>query len=196
MKFALISPFPPLRGGISKETETIYDYFNNNGHEVKVINFKRLYPNFLFPGKSQYLNNDLYKNDKNIITLLDSVNPFTWRKVSKYIIDNKINRVIFRYWHPFFILSYLFIIKEIRKNKKNVKIFCICDNIYPHSYFPLSKLLIKYFLNNIDKFFVMSENTYIQIKKYVDHTKIKKIFLPTKENFGPILEQKFCPRPF
>ena len=29
MKFALISPFPPLRGGISKETETIYDYFNN-----------------------------------------------------------------------------------------------------------------------------------------------------------------------
>ena len=192
MKFALISPFPPLRGGISKETETIYDYFNNNGHEVKVINFKRLYPNFLFPGKSQYLNNDLYKNDKNIITLLDSVNPFTWRKVSKYIIDNKINRVIFRYWHPFFILSYLFIIKEIRKNKKNVKIFCICDNIYPHSYFPLSKLLIKYFLNSIDKFFVMSENTYIQIKKYVDHTKIKKIFLPTKENFGPILEQKFC----
>ena len=42
----------------------------------------------MFPGKSQYLNNDLYKNDKNIITLLDSVNPFTWRKVSKYIIDN------------------------------------------------------------------------------------------------------------
>ena len=71
MKFAFISPFPPLRGGISKETETIYNYFNNNGHEVKVINFKRLYPQFLFPGKSQYINNILYNNDKNIITLLD-----------------------------------------------------------------------------------------------------------------------------
>ena len=106
MKFALISPFPPLRGGISKETETIYNYFNNNGHEVKVINFKRLYPQFLFPGKSQYINNILYNNDKNIITLLDSVNPFTWSKVSKYILDNKIDKVIFRYWHPFFIFSF------------------------------------------------------------------------------------------
>ena len=34
MKFAFISPFPPLRGGISKETETIYNYFNNNGHNI------------------------------------------------------------------------------------------------------------------------------------------------------------------
>ena len=190
MKFALISPFPPLRGGISKETETIYNYFNNNGHEIKVINFKRLYPQFLFPGKNQYNNNNLYNDDENIIKNLDSINPLTWNKVSKYILENKINKVIFRYWHPFFIPAYYYIIKRIRKNNENIKIFCICDNIYPHNYFPFSKLMIKFFLKSIDKFFVMSDNTFNQIKKFVPIKNIKQIFLPLKESFGPALDQK------
>ena len=40
MKIAIISPFPPFRGGISKETETIYNSLKKE-HEVKIINFKR-----------------------------------------------------------------------------------------------------------------------------------------------------------
>ena len=189
MKFAFISPFPPLRGGISKETETIYNYLIKNNHEVKVINFKRLYPSFLFPGKNQYIKENNYQNDQNIITLLDSINPLTWNKVSNYILKNKINKIIFRYWHPFFIIPYIFIIKKIRKKNNKIKIFCICDNVYPHKYFPLSKLLIKWFFKKIDKFFVMSDNTFEQIKTYVNVKDIKKIFLPLKENFGPALEK-------
>ena len=189
MKFAFISPFPPLRGGISKETETIYNYLIKNNHEVKVINFKRLYPSFLFPGKNQYIKENNYQNDQNIITLLDSINPLTWNKVSNYILKNKINKIIFRYWHPFFIIPYIFIINKIRKKNNKIKIFCICDNVYPHKYFPLSKLLIKWFLKKIDKFFVMSDNTFEQIKTYVNVKDIKKIFLPLKENFGPALEK-------
>jgi len=192
MKLALISPFPPLRGGISKETETIYNYFNNNGHEIKVINYKRLYPQFLFPGKSQYINNKLYNSDENIVKILDSINPFTWNEVSKYILENKIDKVIFRYWHPFFIPAFHFIIKKIRKNNNNIKIFCICDNIYPHNYFPFSKTLIKLFLKNVDKYFVMSDNTFNQIKEFSQVKDIKKIFLPLKESFGPALNQKMC----
>ena len=173
MKFALISPFPPLRGGISKETETIYNYFNINGHDIKVINFKRLYPQFLFPGKTQFSNIDLYHNDKNIIKTLDTINPFTWNKVSKYIIENKIDKILFRYWHPFFIPTFLYIIKIIRKNNSNVKIFCICDNIYPHNYFPFSKTFIRFFLKNVDKYFVMSDNTFTQIKEFSPVKNIK-----------------------
>ena len=192
MKLVLISPFPPLRGGISKETETIYDYFNSNGYEIKVINFKRLYPQFLFPGKSQYIINKSYKDDDNIVTILDSINPFTWIKVSEYILKNKIDKVVFRYWHPFFIPAYYFISKKIRKNNAKIKISCIFDNIYPHSYFPFSNFLINFFLKSIDKYFVMSDNTFNQLKRNVSIDDIKQIFLPLKENFGPALNQKAC----
>ena len=69
MKLIFISPFPPLRGGISKETETIYNFFKKN-HQVNVISYKKLYPKLFFPGKTQYLNENKYKDNKDIVSLI------------------------------------------------------------------------------------------------------------------------------
>ena len=58
MKIALITPFPPYRGGIAKHSENLYKELASIV-DIKVYNFKRQYPNFLFPGKIQY-------QDKNV----------------------------------------------------------------------------------------------------------------------------------
>ena len=42
MNFVIISPFPPYRGGISKETEVLYNNLIYHEHKVKIINFKIL----------------------------------------------------------------------------------------------------------------------------------------------------------
>ena len=39
MKLAIISPFPPYRGGISKETEVLYNSLKKK-HSVTIYNFK------------------------------------------------------------------------------------------------------------------------------------------------------------
>jgi len=189
MKLILISPFPPLRGGISKETETIYNFFKKN-HQLKVINFIKLYPNIFFPGKSQYLNENKYVNDKDIVSLLDSINPLSWVKASNYILKSNIKTIIIRYWHPFFIPMYLFIINRVKRKNPNIKVNYICDNVISHEKFPFSKLLVKIFLNKADKCFLMSDNTINQIEKYIPLHKTKKIFLPIKNNFGPLLNKK------
>ena len=188
MKILFISPFPPLRGGISKETETLYDFMQNK-YDVHVVSYKRLYPDFLFPGKSQFLDKNKYHNDENVINLLDSINPFTWNKTCKYIIDNKFQNIFVRYWHPFFIPLFLFIFRKIKLANKNIKFYCIADNIMPHDYFPLSKFLIKHFFNYIDKCFVMSDNTFHQANNYLETENIKKVFLPIKNNFGYLIDQ-------
>ena len=56
MKIAFITPFPPYRGGISKHSENLYLQLKKN-NSIKVFNFKKQYPYFLFPGKTQYLEN-------------------------------------------------------------------------------------------------------------------------------------------
>ena len=48
MKIAFITPFPPYRGGISKHSENLYSSFINHV-DIKIFNFKRQYPSFLFP---------------------------------------------------------------------------------------------------------------------------------------------------
>ncbi len=188
MKILFISPFPPLRGGISKETETLYEFMRKKNN-VHVISYKRLYPDFLFPGKSQFLNQNKFIKDKNIISLIDSINPLTWRDTVKYIIDNKFQNIYVRYWHPFFIPLFLYIFRKIKLADNNIKIFCIADNIMPHDYFPFSNLLVKKLFNYIDKCFVMSDNTYQQASNFLKKENIKKVFLPIKNNFGQLLNQ-------
>ena len=57
MQIALISVAPPYRGGISKHTSILVEKLSQN-HSVDVINYSRQYPDFLFPGKTQFLDDN------------------------------------------------------------------------------------------------------------------------------------------
>ena len=181
MKIIIISPFYPLRGGIANETQVIYEKLKVE-HDVKIINFKRLYPNILFPGKSQYVSN--YKKspneDKTVFNKIDSINPFTWIKTSNFILKNNVNTVIFRYWHPFFIPAYYTIAKNLKNKNKKIKIYAICDNIYSHEKFFFIKYLSRNFFKIFDQLFTMSDNTTNQLKEYIDSSKIKTLPLLSK----------------
>ena len=86
MKIAFITPFPPYRGGISKHSENIYNELKKN-HQIDVFNFKRQYPDFLFPGKTQYLKDN--EKEYNSSRIIDSINPLSWKKTSLEIVKGK-----------------------------------------------------------------------------------------------------------
>ena len=188
MKLAIISPFAPYRGGIAKETEVIYKYLKKN-NEAKIINFSRQYPSLLFPGSNQYIGNEVneYKND--VIRLIDTINPFSWKKTANYLLKNKYKNIIFRYWHPFFIPAYNSIAKYLLKNNNNIKLYCICDNIYPHERFILDEALINLFFKKIHYFYVMSNKTYNELNKFINKSRIKKIYLPINTKLGPLIDK-------
>ena len=56
MKIVIVGTFPPFRGGISNFYQTLYEKLSY-GHDVTAINFSLQYPSILFPGKSQFDNN-------------------------------------------------------------------------------------------------------------------------------------------
>ena len=189
MKIAIISPYPPIKGGISKETEIIYSNIKDT-YDVSIISFNRLYPKFLYPSETQY-DHSININDNNIKYDIDILNPITWNKVARYIIKNKFTHVIFRYWNPFFIPLYLFINWKIKGRQSNIKISCICDNIYPHESFFLEKYFIKKFFLNIDNFLVMSSESEDKLRSLINpKTKIVKSFLPLKENINLKISKK------
>ena len=84
MKIAIITPYPPIKGGISKESEIIYTNVRNK-YEVSILSFSRLYPKFLYPSDSQY-DFSVKIDDKNIKYYIDILNPISWFKVSNYIL--------------------------------------------------------------------------------------------------------------
>ena len=187
MKIALITPFPPYRGGISSHSKNLYDNLSLE-NEVVVYNFSRQYPDFLFPGKTQYDNSSITAKDSNIIRMLDSISPLSWKKVSNSIIKNKFDRVIFRFWNPFFILCYISIIKRLKTYSKDIKIYSICDNITPHEKFIFQNFFIKLFLNKLDGIIVMSDAVEGELLNLDKSYHYKKIFLPIINNLGNSLD--------
>ena len=75
MKIALITPFPPYRGGISKHSDNLYKELLKTT-DVTILNFRRQYPSFIFPGKNQYLLETTNCKNENILRIIDSITSF------------------------------------------------------------------------------------------------------------------------
>ena len=177
MKIAFITPFPPYRGGISKHSENLYNSFINHA-DVKIFNFKRQYPNFLFPGKTQY-RTDTDNSDKlNSQRTIDSINPISWSSTANKINEEKFDVLLIRYWHPFFIPCYNFICKRIKSSKNKTLIYAICDNILPHESYTFQKSFINSFLSKLDGAIVMSDNVENELVALNRKIKVDKVFLP------------------
>lgn len=171
---SFVSVFPPYRGGISNFSDYLYRHLNKKT-DVTPINFKVLYPDFLFPGATQYLESDaaIYSERK-----LHSYNPFNWNKTAAQITDSNPDVLLFSFWHPFFIPAFNHIIKKVKKQNPQIQVCTVAHNVKPHENFPFSKKLLTSFFSKNDLVIVLSEQTKIEFNKLNILTSVIKIFHP------------------
>ncbi|MFC1568994.1 glycosyltransferase [bacterium] len=130
MRFVIVGPAYPIRGGIAQSVTQLYKTLCGSGHDVHVLSFKRLYPNFLFPGTTQFESGKpLYKLRSKAI--LDSINPLTWIHALIWLQTIRPTTLIFQYWMPFFVPCYVFL-TVLAKIFWGVQVLYICHNIIPH----------------------------------------------------------------
>ncbi len=178
----------PFRGGLAAYNERLASEFQKEGNKVTIYTFIIQYPNFLFPGKSQYASWESPEN-LNIQVKVNSINPLNWIKIGLEIKKLKPDIVIFKYWIPFMSPCFGSIARIVKKNKKT-KIITIVDNIIPHEKRPGDKFLTKYFCKSVDAFIAMSKSVIEEINIF-DNSKPKKYCPhPLFDNFGDIISKK------
>ena len=96
MRIALLSCFYPYRGGISQFNANLFQELGRK-HIVKAFNFTRQYPEFLFPGKTQYVTPDDEAVPTDSERLLDTVNPFSYLRTLKAIREWNPDLLVVRY---------------------------------------------------------------------------------------------------
>src|SRR5208337_1643425 len=101
MRIAYLSTFYPFRGGIAQFNASLYREFEKE-HDVKAFTFSRQYPNFLFPGKTQYVANDEKADHIPSIALLDSINPISYYTTARTIKKFNPDLLIMKFWMTFF----------------------------------------------------------------------------------------------
>ena len=76
MRIVILGSAYPLRGGgIASFNERLAQHYQQLGHEVDIYSFSLQYPNFLFPGKSQFSDEPAPKGLR-IFSKVNSINPF------------------------------------------------------------------------------------------------------------------------
>lgn len=172
----------PFRGGLAVYNERLAKAFQEEKISVKIHTFKLQYPNFLFPGKTQYADWNA-PTDLDIEVTVNSINPFNWIKVGKLIKKTKPDLLIIKYWLPFMAPCFGTIARIAKKNK-HTKVISILDNIIPHEKRPGDKLFSKYFSKAIDAFVGMSKSVLDDLNIF--DTKKPRSFCPHPlyDNFG------------
>lgn len=181
-KVVIIGPAYPLRGGLATYNERLARAFKEAGDEAEIVTFSLQYPDFLFPGQTQF-STDPAPQDLKIKALINSVNPLSWLKTGLYLKKQKPDIVIFRYWLPFMGPAFGTIARIISGNK-HTKILAITDNVIPHEKRPGDVIFTKYFLSACHGFITMSKSVLDDLKKFVPEKPAVYHPHPLYDNFG------------
>jgi glycosyltransferase involved in cell wall biosynthesis len=156
-KIVIIGPVYPYRGGNSTYISYVYDSLIEK-YDVKIINYKLLYPSFLFPGTTQYDKSGVMIKKVPSERVINSINPFTWYKAAYLIRKENPDLVVFDWWHPFFGPCHFTISSLLKLDKKfRNKIIFITENFLSHEAHYTDRLLTRLGLANSDAFVALSE---------------------------------------
>ncbi|PWH86663.1 glycosyltransferase [Brumimicrobium oceani] len=188
MNIVIIGPAYPYRGGLSAYNERLARAFEEAGHTVTIYTFSLQYPQFLFPGKSQFLE-EKPTYELNIKRAVNSVNPLNWLKVGNEIKKLKPDFIICKYWLPFMGPAFGTILRQAKKNK-HTKVISILDNIIPHESRIGDKPFTKYFVKPIDGFISMSKKVHNDLSLF--ETQKPRLISPHPifDNFGEMVTRE------
>lgn len=184
MKIIIIGTAYPYRGGLAAFNERLAREFVAEGHDVKMMTFTLQYPNFLFPGKTQY-SEENPPRDLCIERCIHSVNPFNWIKVGRQLKKEKADWVVFAYWMSFFAPCFGTIARLARR--PDTRMVALVHNMIPHEPTLLDKLFPRYFINGMDRFVALSASVADDIDRLDRHRKPKAVSPhPVYDNYGAL----------
>ena len=186
MKIPVLSCLYPYRGGISQFGERMLSELGKE-HEVRAFNFKRQYPSFLFPGKTQYVS----PGDKAPAflseRLLDSINPFSWSRTARAITEWGPDLVLVNWWMSFFGPSMGRVAGIL--TKKGIKVVGVLHNVVPHEPHFYDKPLTRYFLVACSGHVTLSNEVTRSLESFGEF-RIAQLFHPVYNHFGEPLPRQ------
>ncbi|MGB2895335.1 MAG: glycosyltransferase [Anaerolineales bacterium] len=188
MRLSIIGPVHPYRGGIAHFTAS---FANAAAAEnvVQVVSFSRLYPQFLYPGET-----DRDSSDHAIRfpaeEIIDTMNPVSWRRSAKLIVQHQPDMVIFQWWTTFLAPCFIGLRKYLRRNK--IPVFFQIHNVLPHEPKIFDPWLAKQVLKRADGFIVQTEHEKQRLLAILPDAadRIRICPHPVYDSFMPIQIQK------
>ncbi|HWB94956.1 MAG TPA: glycosyltransferase [Puia sp.] len=209
----IIGPGYPLRGGLATFDQRLAREFLAEGYDCRIYSFSLQYPEFLFPGTTQY-STDPPPEGLTILSRINSINPLNWLSVGRELRRLKPDLIVVRYWLPLMGPALGTILRRARKSDawkpvrrprqgaangpteggatgrtRHTRIIAITDNVIPHEKRPGDIAFTRYFLKSCDGYITMSEKVMKDLRRFQPVRPARQVAHPLYDNFGePIVQ--------
>jgi glycosyltransferase involved in cell wall biosynthesis len=178
----IIGPGHPLRGGLASFNQRLAREFIHEGYDCMIYSFSLQYPEFMFPGTTQY-SSEPAPEGLTIRSRINSVNPLNWLSVGRELRRLRPDIIVVRYWLPLMGPALGTILRQVRKNR-HTRIIAITDNVIPHEKRPGDKPFTRYFLKACDAYITMSEKVMKDLRSFEAVKPARQVLHPLYDSFG------------
>ncbi len=187
MRIAYLSTFYPFRGGIAQFNASVLREFQKAGHTADAYTFTTQYPNFLFPGETQFVKDGDIVDKIDAKRILNTANPLTWPGAATKIKKTEPDLLIMKYWMSYFGPSLGYVAGRM---SKNTKVITILDNVIPHEKKFFDAPFTRYFLKRNTGFVAMSDKVKNDLLYYLPEAKVSLLPHPLYDHFGEIADKE------
>ena len=153
IKIALIGPVTPFQSGVALYTTNLHEALQEVA-DVQTISFKRQYPMWLYPGKTDKVVDPENHLTADVDYSIDVYNPLTWRKTADAIIAKGCDLAILDWWTIFWQPGFSYIAHRLRKH--GIKTAFLCHNLYDHDAGGIKRKLSEKMLKQANAYILQS----------------------------------------
>ena len=179
MKFCVIGPTYPFRGGISHYTTLLVKHLRER-HQVVFYSYSRQYPHWLFPGSTMPDPSSSALKEP-CERILDPLNPLTWWQTARRIAADKPDVLLLQWWTPFWLPLLLTISLIVRRAR--IPILYLCHQLIEPDSSAFELLLARPALRLGDAFIVVSQKDFAVARRIIGDKPIRMGHIPIFDGF-------------
>jgi glycosyltransferase involved in cell wall biosynthesis len=157
MKIAVVGPAYPFRGGIAHYTTLLTAHLAAE-HDPRLYSFTRLYPEWLYPGRSQIDPSGKPLAEVEARRWLTPWWPLSWRRVTQDWKAWQPDRVVVQWWVPFMAPLTAWLLARARRS--GIHSTLLCHNVLPHERSRTDALIVGQVLSRADRLIVHTQSEY------------------------------------
>lgn len=183
MKIAFIGPTYPFRGGIAHYSTLLVQHLRQR-HDVRFFSYIKQYPKWLYPGNTAMdPSPDSTALRIPCERILTPMNPWTWWKTYRKIVEYQPDVLLLQWWTPFW-SPMLFFLTRLIRHRTNIRMLFICHHIIAPDGGLFDWFLARRILWRGHAFIVMSEEDFALLRRALPKGTIRGTTHPPYDVFS------------
>lgn len=183
MKIAVVGPTYPLRGGISHYTTMMVRHLRESC-EVLFISYRKQYPDFLYPGRTQ-IDNSAAAVRAECLPVISFQNPASWLRAAREICAFGPDALVLSWVSPALAVQFRTIAGYVKRKSPETPVIFLCHNVAQHESRALDGWLSRGAMGRGDRFIVHGDADRENLLALLPGAAVEKVALPRFDFFPP-----------